>query len=903
MRLSWNKILGIIILVCIALSYLLNKYFIDLLWFQAEGFAPVWWKTMVSQLVFKAIVFLLIAVLLLVNMFLTRENIITMIWEGYKPEEGLSVKNYLLDKILKSKSYKLLFIVFSAGLAVLFSVSTNLNWLDWQQLINKVSFDLNDPIFNKDISFFVFVLPLILKLLSLLQNSLTVILLICTAVYFLSAPILLLNFKHYTRAHRHLTFLGLTLLVLHGISLFFQRYLLLYSSRGVTFGASYTDIYAYLPGLYVSLAVTVLTCFIMIYSVYAKKIKVIFASLVFLLVISICSTVIYPGVIQKLQVEPNEYNKEAKFLKYNISYTLQAYNLEATEERDFNLNNKLTGNDLLNNQGTLNNIRLWDWRPIGQVYNQLQNLRPYYNFYDVDVDRYVVNGKTTQVIIGARELDQNKLSEQAQTWVNKKLYYTHGYGAVVSPVNEFTREGLPTFYLKDIPLLAHDPFNVTRPGIYFGEKTEDYVIVKTKTKEFDYPLGDNNADTYYEGSGGVQLGNRLSRLMFAIYFNDYKLLLTNDLTRESKILFNRQITERSKKVAPFLRYDQDPYLVIDEGKLYWIQDAYTTTNMYPYAEPYGGYGNYIRNSVKIVTDAYNGSMTFYLADTKDPIVQVYNNIFPGLFKPISEMPRGLQSHLRYPETLFKIQCAIYANYHMTNPLVFYNKEDSWSIPEEIIAGETKEMEPYYVVMQMPNSEEEEFILMQPFIAAKINKMVAWMAVRNDHDKYGKIVMYKFPKDKHIYGPLQIEARIDQDSEISQQLTLWNQRGSQVLRGNLLVIPINNSLLYIEPLYLQAEQSKIPELRRVIISFEDKVVMATTLQEALDLLFTKDQVGERNIAETGKSIADYIAEANQYFAEAVDKQKSGNWAGYGEALGKLQQTLEKLQESVNLHEAN
>ncbi|WP_227766412.1 UPF0182 family protein [Zhaonella formicivorans] len=893
MHLNWRKwLLGSLIFL-LFLGTFLNSFWVDWIWFRAEGFAGVWLKIITTNIILNLVVFIVLWLILALNVFKARQNILLSIVQDYQHEQGMSLKNYLLNKILNGTGAKIILLAFTGVLALTVAASSDFDWQLWQKFINKIDFAVTDPIFNKDVGFYVFRLPLLLKSLNTLLNALFAALFLSVALYTLTMPGLIINFRKFSKAHSHLTMLGAALLFLQAAHFYLERYLLLYSPKGAAYGASFTDVHASLPGLNILTVITIAAAIVLIYCLWLKNFKFAFGSILCIVLASLGLQIAYPLLVQKLQVEPNEFNKEQLYLKNNISYTLKAYGLDKVKTENFPVNNTLTAGDLALHSKTISNVRLWDWRPIEQTYNQLQSLRPYYVFPEVDVDRYQLDGTTRQVLIAARELDSSRL-DQAQTWVNKHLRYTHGYGAVVSPASEVTPEGLPTFYLKDIPLAAEKPFAVERPELYFGEKTTDYVLVKTKTKEFDYPLGENNAENYYAGSGGVRIKSLLHRLNFALYFKDYKLLLTRDLTTESRLLFHRQISARAEKIAPFLRYDPDPYLVISGKKLYWIQDAYTTTNMYPYAKPTAGWGNYIRNAVKVVTDAYNGRVTFYLADETDPIIQAYHKIFPGLFKPLSQMPPDLKSHLRYPETLFKIQSSVYTTYHMENPMVFYNKEDAWSIPDEIVAGETRPMDPYYMVMQLPGESQEEFILMLPFTAAKINKMVAWLAARNDAEHYGELVVYKFPKEKHIYGPLQIEARIDQDSEISQQLTLWDQRGSQVLRGNLLVIPMENSILYIEPLYLQAEKSKIPELRRVIAIYGERVVMSSKIEDALKELFANAPITQKTDA-AAQTVPELIADANKYYQEAIEKQKAGDWAGYGIALQHLQETLIKLQE--------
>jgi uncharacterized membrane protein (UPF0182 family) len=561
---------------------------------------------------------------------------------------------------------------------------------------------------------------------------------------------------------------------------------------------------AQIPALNILSILALALAVLLLVNVFVRALKAIGIAVALWIFAALVLGEFYPSIVQNFEVKPNEFAKEEQYIKHNITLTRLAYALDAIQEAPFPAEDTLLPTDIQRNADTINNIRLQDYRPLLQTYNQIQSIRTYYEFSDVDVDRYTIGGKYRQVMVSVRELATHKLSEKAQTWVNLHLVYTHGYGVVVSPVNEFTADGLPNLLVKDIPPTG--AIAVTRPQIYFGEETTDYVFVKTREKEFDYPKGDENAFTTYEGTGGVSVGSLWDRLMFALRFGDLNILLTDALTGESRVLFNRQIQTRIQRIAPFLMLDKDPYVVITDGKIVWMQDAYTTTDRYPYSEPYQRNLNYIRNSVKVTVDAYDGTVTFYIAEPDEPILRAYRAIFPALFKPMEQMPASLREHLRYPEGLFTIQAAMYRTYHMQDPLVFYNKEDLWAFPNESADGQTNPMEPYYVILRLPGETREEFMLMLPFTPAKRQNMIAWMSAKSDGADYGKRLVYRFPKDKLVYGPEQIHARLNQDPKISAELTLLSQRGSRVLWGNLLVIPIEKSLLYIQPMYLLAEQS-------------------------------------------------------------------------------------------------
>jgi hypothetical protein len=531
------------------------------------------------------------------------------------------------------------------------------------------------------------------------------------------------------------------------------------------------------------------------------------------------------------------------------------------------------------------------------TYAQLQEIRTYYKFLDLDVDRYELGGSYQQVMLSARELDANLLPQNAQTWVNQHLIFTHGIGAVMSPVTRKSPEGLPIFYLRDIPPIASGGPPLSEPRIYFGQGPESYVIVKGSTPEFDYPKGTDNAYTAYHGEDGVGIGGLMRKSLFAWYFSDPNILLTRTITDESRILFRRNIQDRVQAIAPFLRLDHDPYPVVSEGRIFWIQDAYTTSSWFPYSQPIREEDlNYIRNAVKIVIDAYNGTVDFYIADPRDAILATYRRVFPALFKPFAAMPSDLQKHVRYPEDFFHIQALMYRAYHMDSPEVFYNREDLWQFPRRPVGldGEGAEMEPYYINMRLPGETRTEFFLMLPMVPSQRQNMIAWLAARCDQPDYGKLIVYEFPKDKLVYGPFQVEARINQNTEISQQISLWNQMGSRVIRGTLLVVPIENSILYVSPLYLRAERGQVPELKRVIAAYGDRVVMEETLAGALATLFKGSAPAPAVSAPNAAGLVNLRArDALNHYDRALERLKAGDWAGFGTELEALRPLLEKL----------
>jgi uncharacterized membrane protein (UPF0182 family) len=703
--------------------------------------------------------------------------------------------------------------------------------------LNPTPFGIRDPLFDQDVAFYVFQLPLWSSLYGWLWGVLILSGLAAVAVYFCTRGIQVSpGAVSISRGARgHLLALAAVLLVLKAAGYRLAMFDLLFSQRGVAFGAGYADVHAQLPILKVLVVLAGLVAVLCLVTIRLRSWRPLLWSGAALVGVAILGGVAYPGLIQQYQVSPNEIVKEKPYIDFNIRYTRLAYGLDNIEEREFPAEETLTLQDLRKNEATLKNIRLWDTRPLLATYSQLQEIRTYYKFTDIDIDRYLINGEYRQVTLSPRELSAKDLP--SRIWINERLTYTHGYGAVVSPVNRVTREGLPEFWIKDIPPAASTDLRISRPELYFSELATDYVFVKTRAKEFDYPAGDQNVYTTYEGQGGIPLGSFWRKALFAARLGDIKLLMSNDLTTESRVLLYRNLRERIQRIAPFFKYDDDPYMVISAaGRIVWLLDGYTVSDRFPYSAPTRGLGNYVRNAVKVTVDAYDGTVHFYAADPADPLIRTTARIFPGLLQPLDAMPADLRAHIRYPEGLFKIQAGIYAVYHMRDTQVFYNKEDLWSIPVRHGAGPDRPMEPYYLILRLPGEPKEEFVLLIPFNPSKKDNLSAWLAARSDPPNYGKLVVYNFPKQKLIYGPRQIEARIDQDSFISQQLSLWNQRGSQVIRGNLLVIPIERSLMYVEPLYIAAEKGQLPELKRVIVGFGDRIAMDETLDGAIARVF-------------------------------------------------------------------
>jgi uncharacterized membrane protein (UPF0182 family) len=686
----------------------------------------------------------------------------------------------------------------------------------------------------------------------------------------------------------HLLVLAALLLLLKAAGYRLAMFDLLFFQRGVVFGAGYADVHAQLPVLKALVVMSGLVAILCIVTIRLSSWRPLLWSTAALVGVAILGGAVYPGLIQRYRVSPNEIDKEKPYIDFNIRYTRLAYGLDNIEEREFPAADTLTLQDLRKNDATLKNIRLWDTRPLLATYSQLQEIRTYYKFTDIDVDRYSINGEYRQVTLSPRELSSKDLP--SRIWINERLTYTHGYGAVVGPVNRVTREGLPEFWVKDIPPAFSVDLRISRPELYFSELGTDYVFVKTRAKEFDYPAGDRNVYTVYEGRGGIPLRSFARKVLFAAHLGDIKLLMSNDLTPESRVLLHRNIRERVRRIAPFFLYDDDPYMVISAaGRIVWLLDGYTVSNGFPYSTATRRLGNYVRNAVKVTVDAYDGSVNFYVADPADPLIRTTARIFPGLLQPLDAMPADLRAHIRYPEGLFRIQAAMYAVYHMRDTQVFYNKEDLWSLPVRSVDGREQVMEPYYLILRLPGEPKEEFVLLIPFNPSKKDNLSAWLAARSDPPHYGKLVVYNFPKQKLIYGPRQIEARIDQDSFISQQLSLWNQRGSQVIRGNLLVIPIERSLIYVQPLYIAAEKGQLPELKRVIVGFGDRIAMEETLDGAIARVFGGPaSQAKAEMAPTGPAGGSSVKTLLDAAASALTRAN--------EELRRVNELLQRLRES-------
>ncbi len=773
------------------------------------------------------------------------------------------------------------------------------NWgaMQWDNLLlftNRLAVGTVDPVIGKDLGFYLFSLPFMEMLKAFVNFMLLATVAATAAVYYVRGGILLTErgLAVDEKVRRHLAVLVVVFACSIAAGFYLDSFRLLYSNNGSFYGAGYVDVNSRLLTYRVLTFLTPLAGAMLAAGIWKGTWRMALLPPVVVVALYIIGIRVYPGLLQKFKVAPNELALETPYIENNLKFTRFGYDLEKIETVPFDVDTKLSAADIANNDATIKNIRLWDHAPLLKTYSQLQQIRTYYKFFDVDNDRYKVNGQYSQVMLSPRELSYADLP--SKNWINERLIFTHGNGITFGPVSRISKEGLPEFFVKDIPAVSLADIKVTRPEIYFGELSNDYVVVKTKVPEFSYPTATGNINTTYAGKGGVAIDSLLKKALFAAWFRTEKILLSSDITSESRIIYNRNINERVRTIAPFLRFDGDPYMVVDEkGRLKWIIDAYTFSYRLPYSKPLQGGINYMRNSVKAVVDAYDGTLDFYISDPNDVLAKVYSRMFPGLLKPMSAMPDDLRRHVRYPHQYLQVQAAMFSAYHMTDPKVFYNKENLWQIPA---IGE-KPMEPYYTIMKLPGEKVEEYILLLPFTPSKRDNLAAWLTARCDGENYGKIRAYTFPRDRLIYGPKQIDARINQDSFISQQLTLWNQRGSEVIRGSLLVIPIEKSLLYVQPLFLAADKAGLPELKRVIVAFGDQVVMEENLELALQRLFG----GKKAVAAaTGTVTADSKAspatlarEAMSIYEKATTLQRQGNWAGYGEELRKLEQVLKQM----------
>ena len=860
------------------------------LWMRQLDYAGIFWTLLSVQWAMFCSAFVFAFLYLWVNLRQAVRNSAAFRDDGPVAQTGIDFSPRLL---------KLAVGVISAGVALFFAAGFYAQWDTYLRFRYGGSFGVSDPLFGVDVGFYLFHLPFY----QLLQTSLMLL-----TVLALAAVVLTYVFFGLLRlsgsgkivaagnATSHLSLLLFILVANWGFGLYLDHYNLVYSTLGVVYGAGYAADHVTRIALWIMVAVSAVACVLLALNVFRPRFAALLVGSGIYVALYVVGILLLPIIFEKFFVQPSELALETPYLKDYIAFTRKAYQLDKIRETSYPALADLTPEVLARNEDTIQNIRLWDARPLLQTYQQTQAIRLYYQFYNVGVDRYRLADGYHQVMLATRELSP-QLPAQAQTWVNQYLQFTHGYDVVMNFVSKKVGGGFPQYLIENVPAEAAYGLNITQPAIYYGESMPGYRIVATGIKEFDYPKGNDNVYTSYHGKGGIPLDSLWKKLLFAWTQKDINILLTSYLRPESRIQIWRTVQERVAQVAPFLRLDTDPYPVLSAGKLYWIQDAYTTSDQFPYAYPHGsGFGetlNYIRNSVKVVVDMYDGTTSFYVMDPKDPVLAVYRRAFPGVFKDLDQLSADLKAHLRYPEGLFAIQADQYRTFHMTDPQVFYNREDLWAAPTETYAGQSQPMQPYYILMKLPGSDQLEYLLMTPFTPQGRDNMISWMAARSDFPDYGKTLFYELPKDKLIYGPNQIEAMIDQNPTISQQLTLWDQRGSRVIRGKLIVTPIENSFLYIVPLYLQAAGTNFPQLKRVIAIAADKVVMEPTLDEAItDLFGTQQPVEppEEGSSQPPTTPPPALAQARMQLDQARKAMQQGNWAAFGTAMEGLEHQL-------------
>lgn len=894
-------IVSVLFFVVVPLLRWLATVWTDYLWYLDLGQESVFVTRIVSQLALGAAFAVVAFAILAGNMWVARRMAprVTPIGmpQGTPPQVEMVVERLRggIGPFLNRAIFGT-----AAVLAFFNGVSMAAQWETYRLWLGRVAFGVADPQFGADVGFYVFTLPVAESLLEWLTGILVLTLVVTAIVHLIDGAIQpwakLRGFAPHVKAH--LSVLAAMLVATRAFGYWIDIYNLNFSPRGQVTGASYTDITAQLPAYRVLIGISIVTAVLLLLNIRYKGWRLPAIALGAWVGAAILLGGVWPAIVQQFVVAPNEASREAPYIERNIAATREAFGIADVKGREFRASEDLTAEDVLNNRTTLSNVRLWDPDIVKQSYAQLQTLRPYYEFADVDVDRYMVNGEKRQVLISAREIDSSLLADQAQTWVNRHLVYTHGGGVVMSPSNEFDTRGLPQFIIGDIPprvssaVASGSPdLKITQPRIYFGEDTTDYVVVNTSRPEFDYPEGDDNAFYTYEHEGGVEVGGLARRVALALRLGASQVLFSEYISPKSRVLMMRDLETRLNELAPWLAFEDDAYPVIADGRIVWVIDAYTSSDRYPYSQVGSDGINYLRNSVKVTVDAFTGATTFYAFDDQDPVLRAWRNVFPTLITDADKIPSVIREHLRYPQGLFSAQAEVYSTYHMTNPTTFYNKEDQWEIPGE---REGTPMEPFFVLLQLPGASEQHFYMMQPYTPRNRDNMIGWMAASSDPSNYGERTVYQFPKERVIFGPEQVSARINQDPIISAQLSLWNQRGSGVLFGKMQIIPIEDSIIYIQPLFLQAEQTAIPELTRVIVSYSDKVEMERDLETALLKVFGEQAPPETTgTAPPPAAGADDAGTAAALYAEALAAQREGDWATYGAKIAELGAVLERM----------
>ena len=949
---GWKTLLIIFVIIGVVLS--LVGFITDCMWFADLGYSSVFWKKYITEFEIGALIFV-------ISVLLTRLYLKSLKRGYFRQIESKEIPNL--------KRLNIISWILAGAFGIMVAVPmTKSIWLEWLKFFNAEKFNLKDPVFHLDIGFYVFKLDF-LEALNSIVIGIVIGLVIVTLIYYVillmvrtpdfiedsepdfndgqnytaddvrkdfdntmpfregkagKASDIIRDFVRKDRTNKthlnrnnisHLfniaslkiTILGIIAYLMLCLHFVLEQFNLLHAHTGTVYGAGFTDVNITLNMYRIIMLLSIIG--IITFGIHMRKRE--YKKLLKVPAIILGVLVLGFGVqlaVQGLIVSPDEINKESKYLSNNIEFTRHAYGLDSIDVKPFKAESGLDAEVIRNNNPTIGNIRINDYEPVKDFYNQTQSIRQYYDFNDVDIDRYMINGALTQTYLAAREINEGKISN---TWINKHLKYTHGYGFTLSQVDAVTSSGQPDVLVKNIPSVSSvKEINIDRPERYFGESTDNYVVVNTDEQEFDYPDGNDNKYTKYEAKSGIKM-NLLNRILFSIRERSPQLLVSSNVNSDSRIIINRNVEKRVKRIMPYLKYEKDPYMVTVDGKLYWIIDAYTTSSNYPYSQPYSGdinTANYIRNSIKVVIDAYTGDLTYYIVDNNDPIAKTYMKIYPKLFKDIEKMPEGIKSHLRYPNSLFEVQAEVYTKYHMQETKVFYQKEDLWDISKQIYGTSEKKMEPSYYIFRLPGEKEAEFINMVPFTPKSKQNMTAIMMARNDGDNYGKLMVYKLPKNKTVYGPMQIEAQIDQNTEISKEFSLWNSSGSKYRRGDMFVIPIEESLMYVEPVYLEASNQAIPEVKRVIVAYGDRIAYQPTLAAALEELFGEDasagasgsgkeMSGEKGSKGESSSLKDLAIKASEAYEKAVSAQRQGDWKLYGEYLKELQKYLDQLKDAT------
>jgi uncharacterized membrane protein (UPF0182 family) len=878
----------------------------DWYWFDALGYSQVFTRQIVTRVLVGTVAAACAFVFFFINFRLAQRGVV--------PDPIVVNINAKTPRLDITRGLQVLALPGALILGVLVGLTASGSWLMLLRFFNATPFGEVDPIFGRDVGYYVFQLPAVEAITSFVQGLTILALFIVLPLYLMRGDIVFLRNRATIEpsAQVHVGILVALLFLVAAVQTFLVRIpSLVYSNTGPLFGASYADLAGRLPMLRIAGVLAGLGALLVLWGAWRKNlVRQLAIALVVYFGFVALGTGVYPAALQRLVVVPNELAREAPQLADHIDATRRAWGLADVQTRSLSGVGALTLEDIRNSSGTIENVRLWDRDPLLETFGQLQEIRTYYDFVSVDDDRYWIDGRYRQVLLSPREL--NTASLPTRTFINERLTFTHGMGLTLSPVNQVTPEGLPTLFIKDLPPQSDVSLRITRPGIYYGELSSDFVFVNTGQDEFDYPSADSSAVTQYSGVGGVPVGGLLRKLLYSARFQSLKILLSADIDADSRVLYYRDIMERARRALPFILFDGDPYMVITEdGLLKWMLDGYTVSNRYPYSEPLNSGVNYMRNSVKVVLDAYDGTVETYIADPEDPLIRTYGEIFPSLMRPMEDMPADLRAHVRYPEDLFRIQSELYTIYHMDQPDVFYHREDQWQIPTAT-TGESTTRDPFlrHIIMRLPDEPQEEFIVMTPFTPRQRNNLAAWMVARNDGEHYGELVVYSFPRQSLVFGPSQIANRINQDTEIARQISLWDQRGSQVIRGNLLVIPIQEAIIYVQAIYLRAEggQGRIPELRRVVVAYQNEVVMEETLDLGLARLFggnvdprtSPDAVPTRETTATETAalpgaLRALLQQASESYNRALEAQRAGDWATYGREIQRVGDLLRQLRQ--------